>query len=91
MNCSSDRSDHSSADLTEVDTTAVSTPLDRVPLYNAQSDKVPITLLKSSQAASSSALPREGTPAHKVKHTQRLPVQFVTLFSDVNCARQYVA
>jgi hypothetical protein len=52
------------AELTEVETTAISTPLDRVPLYSVQPDEELLTLMKSSQAACSSALPREGTPEH---------------------------
>lgn len=42
--------------------TAISTPLDNVPLYIVPDEVEPITLLKSSQAASSSDLFSFGTP-----------------------------
>lgn len=54
--------DQSSADFTAVDVTAISTPLDRVPLYTVPSDKEPIILLKSSQAVTSSDRWSFGTP-----------------------------
>jgi len=63
LNWDSSCSDQSLAEETILDVTAISTPLDSVPLYRKQSDKEPTTLLKSSQAASSSARLREGTPA----------------------------
>ncbi|RRT45548.1 hypothetical protein B296_00030552 [Ensete ventricosum] len=39
---------------TTVETTAISTPLDNVPLYSMHPDREPMILLKSSQAATSS-------------------------------------
>jgi hypothetical protein len=42
--------------------TAISTPLDNVPLYSVPIGEEPITLLKSSQPASSSDLLSFGTP-----------------------------
>lgn len=50
------------ADATETEATAISTPLDNVPLYTVPIGEEPITLLKSSQAASSSDLLSFGTP-----------------------------
>lgn len=56
-------SDHSTADVTIVDVTAISTPLESVPLYNEQLDKEPIMLLNCSHAVSSSNRRSDGTPA----------------------------
>ena len=72
LNCSSELSDQSLAESAEVETTAISTPLDRVPLYSMHSDEEPITLMKSSHAVWSSVLPREGTPVHKVPQIYQL-------------------
>jgi hypothetical protein len=46
--------------------TAISTPLDKVPLYSVPIGEEPITLLKSSQPASSSDLLSFGTPEMKI-------------------------
>jgi hypothetical protein len=54
--------DQSSADVTKLDATAISTPLDKVPLYSVQVDVQPIILLKSSHAVSSSDRFNAGTP-----------------------------
>lgn len=62
LNCSSLVFDQSAFDVTAVDVTAISTPLERVPLYTVISEKEPIILLKSSQAASSSDRLSFGTP-----------------------------
>lgn len=62
LNCSSLDFDQSAFDVTAVDVTAISTPLERVPLYTVMSEKEPIILLKSSQAASSSDRLSFGTP-----------------------------
>lgn len=48
--------------VTETEATAISTPLDKVPLYNVPIGELPITLLKSSHAASRSDLFSFGTP-----------------------------
>lgn len=54
--------DQSPEDFTAVDTTATSTPLDRVPLNTVYSGQVTIMLLNSSQAASNSSLFNFGAP-----------------------------
>ena len=62
--------DQSLDDVAATDATAISTPLDKVPLYTVPMDEVPITLLKSSHAASSSDLFSFGTPENvKFCHT----------------------
>lgn len=53
-------------DVTAADVTAISTPLDNVPLYTVPIDEDPITLLKSSQAVSSSSLFSFGTPEMQI-------------------------
>lgn len=50
--------------------TAISTPLERVPLYMLPSEKHPIILLKSSQAATSSDRFSFGTPERNVMSTE---------------------
>lgn len=54
--------DQSLEDFTAIEVTAISTPLDKVPLYTVPMDEEPITLLKSSHAVSSSDFLRLGTP-----------------------------
>jgi len=54
--------DQSCDEVAAEDTTAISTPLDRVPLYIVSSCREPIMLLKYSQATSSSARLRLGIP-----------------------------
>ena len=54
-----------------LDITAISTPLDNVPLYSMQSDKEPTMLLKPSQAVSISDRLSEGTPAIRKKHNEQ--------------------
>lgn len=61
-NCTSKFSDQSLADVAATEATAISTPLDNVPLYSVPIDEESITLLKSSQAVSSSDLLSFGTP-----------------------------
>lgn len=58
--------DQSLAEVAVTEATAISTPLDSVPLYTVPNDVEPITLLKSSQAASSSDLFSFGTPEFKL-------------------------
>lgn len=64
--CSCESFDHSLEDAIPVDVTAISTPLDRVPLYTVPVANEQIILLKSSQAASSSDLLSFGTPESHV-------------------------
>lgn len=66
LNWASNFFDQSSGDVTALDVTAISTPLERVPLYTIPSEKEPIILLKSSQAASSSGRWSFGTPEFKL-------------------------
>lgn len=69
LNCSSKVFDQSSRDFTAIDVTAISTPLDRVPLYTVPSENEPIMLLKSSQAATISDRLSFGTPEmENLKH-----------------------
>ena len=53
-----------------VEATAISTPLDKVPLYIVKPSKVATILLKSSQAVSSSGLFSLGTPAVLITRTR---------------------
>ena len=53
---------HSCLELIRPETTAISTPLDSVPLYIVHASTLVTILLKSSQAVSSSALFNLGTP-----------------------------
>lgn len=63
LNANSARFDHTDAEAIAVEATAISTPLDKVPLYIvAKPSCVVIMLLKSSQAVSSSGLFNLGTP-----------------------------
>lgn len=62
LNWDSNGFDQSFEDVIRVEATAISTPLERVPLYNLQSGKEPIMLLKSSQAISISDLFNVDTP-----------------------------
>lgn len=62
LNCDSIFFGQLLADATIREVTAISTPLDSVPLYTVPIEEEPITLLKSSQAALSSALLSFGTP-----------------------------
>lgn len=62
LKCISARFDQSFADAIVVDATAISTPLDNVPLKIVQFGKVQIILLKSSQAVTNSARFNLGTP-----------------------------
>lgn len=62
LKCASHFLDQSLGDVLVVETTAISTPLESVPLYMVYSGSEPMTLLKSSHAASSSALLSAGTP-----------------------------
>lgn len=57
---------HSLEVLINVEATAISTPLDSVPLYTMQPSKVSIILLKSSQAVSSSGRFNLGTPVFHI-------------------------
>lgn len=66
-NCSSKFSDQSLADVAATEATAISTPFDNVPLYSVPIDEESITLLKSSQAVTSSVLLRFGTPETKLQ------------------------
>ena len=66
LNCVSKFFDQSLADFTGTEATAISTPLDSVPLYTLPIVEEPITLLKSSQAASSSDLFSFRTPEMQV-------------------------
>ena len=92
--------DHLSNDVTVLtDATAISTPLDRVPLYTVPMGEVPITLLKSSQAVSSSDLLSFGTPANlnhchahekaqnlNMKHKEHdLQAREWNYFNHINC------
>jgi len=54
--------DQSSRELIVVEITAISTPLDSVPLYTIYESPLVIMLLKSSHAVSSSDLFSFGTP-----------------------------
>lgn len=65
---SSEHLDQSLVDVAAADVTAISTPLDNVPLNIVQSGKVPIILLKSSQAVSSSARLSFGAPVTICSH-----------------------
>ena len=69
LNCASKVFDQSFDDVAETEATAISTPLDKVPLYILPMGEVPITLLKSSHAASISDLFSFGTPEN-VKHSE---------------------
>lgn len=63
LNATSARFDHSPTEAMAVEATAISTPLDRVPLYRVATPSwVLIILLKSSHAVSSSGLFNLGTP-----------------------------
>lgn len=62
LNWDSNGFDQSFEDVIRVEATAISTPLERVPLYNLQSGKEPIMLLKSSQAISISDIFNVDTP-----------------------------
>lgn len=64
--------DQSFADFILLAITAISTPLDNVPLYSTPSDNEPIILLKSSQAVSSSDLLSAGTPSIFIYHFMKL-------------------
>lgn len=66
LNCASKLIDQSLADVTATEATAISTPLDKVPLWTVPIGEEPMTLLKSSQAVSSSDLLRFGTPAMQI-------------------------
>lgn len=82
LNCSSLVFDQSAFDVTAVDVTAISTPLERVPLYTVMSEKEPIILLKSSQAASSSDRLSFGTPeTTTVRLSIELKTRGILLFS----------
>lgn len=59
--------DQSFKEVSVVDATAISTPLDSVPLYTMQPSIVLIILLKSSHAVSSSDRFNLGTPATHIK------------------------
>lgn len=59
---------HSLAEAVATEATAISTPLDSVPLNNVPMGQDPITLLKSSQAASISDLLSLGTPEYQITH-----------------------
>lgn len=63
LNCASAIADHPYACFISVDATAISAPHGRVPLYNVHPGSVPITLLKSSHAVSSSDRLNEAMPA----------------------------
>lgn len=67
-NCSSKFSDQSLADVAATEATAISTPFDNVPLYSVPIDEESITLLKSSQAVTSSVLLRFGIPETKTSN-----------------------
>ena len=58
--------DQALEDLINTDATAISTPLDSVPLYTVQPSRVSIILLKSSQAVSSSDRFNLGTPVFHI-------------------------
>lgn len=58
----SECTDQSSRELIVVEMTAISTPLDSVPLYTINESPLVIMLLKSSHAVSSSDLFSFGTP-----------------------------
>ena len=62
----SERFDQSLEEEIPVDATAISTPLDSVPLYTVQSSRVLIILLKSSHAVSSSVRFSFGTPSFQI-------------------------
>jgi hypothetical protein len=62
--CDSLSFDQSFADVTKLEATAISAPLDKVPLYNMQLDVEPIILLKSSHATSSSDRFSADTPTN---------------------------
>lgn len=68
LNCVSRFLDQSLDAAVEKDITAISTPLDKVPLYKVPTAVEPITLLKSSHADSSSALLSFGTPETRNKN-----------------------
>ena len=53
---------HSLAEAVATEATAISTPVDSVPLHNVPIGQDPMTLLKSSQAASISDRFSFGTP-----------------------------
>ena len=59
--------DQSFEDLILVETTAISTPLESVPLYMVESSELSTMLLKSSQAVSSSPRFNLGTPVFHEK------------------------
>jgi hypothetical protein len=58
--------DQSLEEVTAVDATEISTPLDSVPLYAVKPLKVSMILLKSSQAVSSSDRFSLGTPVFHI-------------------------
>lgn len=58
--------DQSSVDVTIVESTAISTPLDSVPLYMVHFSKLLMILLKSSHAVSNSDRFNFGTPAFHI-------------------------
>ena len=64
--------DQSSEEVTTVESTAISTPLDSVPLYVVHFSKLLMILLKSSQAVSNSARFNLGTPAFHTSAENKL-------------------
>lgn len=58
------------AEVATRDIAAISTPLENVPLYMVPIDDDPMTLLKSSQAVTSSDLFRFGIPAMEILNDQ---------------------
>lgn len=83
--------DQSFLDDIKLDTTAISTPLDNVPLYSMQLAVEPIILLKSSQAASSSDRFSEGTPVTNARCSCPLNPVTQGLTVPTFFARQYTA
>lgn len=57
-------SDQFSQEVRTLDVTAISVPLESVPLHNVQFDREPIMLLNCSQAVSSSERLSKGTPVN---------------------------
>uniref|UniRef100_A0A7C9EW79 Uncharacterized protein n=1 Tax=Opuntia streptacantha TaxID=393608 RepID=A0A7C9EW79_OPUST len=73
LNCLSKFLDQPLADVTGRDITAISIPLESVPLYIFPKEDGPMMLLKSSQAVSSSAFFKLGIPSTKLRLSPKNP------------------
>lgn len=79
LNRASCTHDQSSLDLVATSVTAISIPLDSLPLYNVQSGKEPRILLKSSQALSISSRLSDDTPAYRKNNNNNNNIAMKTL------------